>query len=256
MPPQVATKELLPYLPNGHEVVLPGIGHTGSFFAVQPEASSRLINTFFDSGKVDDSLYHPEPVDFTPAKSFGDIAKVFVALALELAMVTVVSLAGMAWRVHKRGHFGRKASAALRSAYPVILGLGGWLLGALIVLATMPSVSIDDDLLVALSVGLPVGLGIYLAWVHRDWPKQGKGLGVAAAVAGALLGAGFGFHVAAGFIALVTAILGAVAGGNLLLILLDMARAGSADDRVAAATAPDTRSASAKPETPAGAAMR
>ena len=93
MPPQVATKELLPYLPNGHEVVLPGIGHTGSFFAVQPEASSRLINTFFDSGKVDDSLYHPEPVDFTPAKSFGDIAKVFVALALALAMVTVVSLA-------------------------------------------------------------------------------------------------------------------------------------------------------------------
>jgi hypothetical protein len=58
------------------------------------------------------------------------------------------------------------------------------------------------------------------------------------------------------FIALVTAILGAVAGGNLMLILLDMARAGSADDRVSAATAPDTRSASAKPETPAGAAMR
>ena len=28
-PPQIATKELLPYLPNGHQVVLPGIGHTG-----------------------------------------------------------------------------------------------------------------------------------------------------------------------------------------------------------------------------------
>jgi hypothetical protein len=65
-------KELLPYLPNVQEVVLPGIGHTATFFAVQPEASSRLINTFFDSGKVDDSLYHPQTVDFTPACSARD----------------------------------------------------------------------------------------------------------------------------------------------------------------------------------------
>jgi pimeloyl-ACP methyl ester carboxylesterase len=256
MPPQVATKELLPYLPNGHEVVLPGIGHTGSFFAVQPEASSRLINTFFDSGKVDDSLYHPEPVDFTPAKSFGDIAKVFVALALALAMVTVVSLAGMAWRVHKQGHFGHKASAALRSAHPVILGLGGWLLGAMIVLATMPSVPVDDDLLVALSVGVPVGLGIYLAWVHRDWVAQKKRLGVAAAVAGALVGAWLGFHAAAGFMALLTAILGAIAGGNLVLILLDMVHAGSAGDQDATDVAVDIESTDVKPEAPMGVGMR
>jgi pimeloyl-ACP methyl ester carboxylesterase len=256
MPPQVATKELLPYLPNGHQVVLPGIGHTGTFFAVQPEASSRLINTFFDSGKVDDSLYHPETVDFTPARSFGDIAKVFVALALALAMVTLVSLLWMAWWVHKRSHFGRKASAALRSAYPIILGVGGWLLGALIVLVTMPGVPVDDELLVALSVGLPVGLGIYLAWVHRDWATQKKGLGLAAAVAGALVGAWLGFHATAGFIALVTAILGAVAGGNLVLILLDMAQAGSAGDRVATGVVADTRSMDVKPEAPTGVGMR
>jgi dihydroxyacid dehydratase/phosphogluconate dehydratase len=43
----------------------------------------------------------------------------------------------------------------LRSAYPIILSVGGWLLGALIVLATMPSVPVDDELLVALSVGWP-----------------------------------------------------------------------------------------------------
>jgi pimeloyl-ACP methyl ester carboxylesterase len=232
MPPQVATKELLPHLPNGHEVVLPGIGHTGSFFAVQQEASSRLINTFFDSGKVDDSLYHPEPVDFTPARSFGDIAKVFVALALALAMVTVASLVWLAWRIRKRGRFGGRASAVLRSAYPIILAVGGWLLGALIVLATMPSIPVDDELLVALSVCLPVGLGLYLAWVHRDWASQKKRLGVAAAVAGALTGAWLGFHATAGLMALATAILGAVAGGNLLLILLDMVRVGPSDDQV------------------------
>ena len=57
----------------------------------------------------------------------------------------------------------------VRSLYPIILGLGGWLLGTLIVLATLPSVPIDDEFLVALSIGVPAGLGIYLAWMHRDW---------------------------------------------------------------------------------------
>jgi hypothetical protein len=126
--------------------------------------------------------------------------------------------------VHKRGHFGRKASAVLRSAYPIILGVGGWLLGALIVLATMPSVPVDDELMVALSVGLPVGLGICLAWMHRDWSAESKGIGLAASVAGALVGGWVGFHATAGLMALVTAILGAVAGANIVLILLDMVR--------------------------------
>jgi pimeloyl-ACP methyl ester carboxylesterase len=250
MPPQVATKELLPYLPNGHEVVLPGIGHTGTFFAVQPENSSRLINSFFEGGKVDDSLYHPEPVDFTPARSFGDIARIFVGLALALTIVTVASLVWMAWWVHKRGHFGRKASPVLRSAYPIILGVGGWVLGALIVLATRPSLPVDDELLVALSVGLPVGLGLYLAWVHRDWSTQSKGVGFAGTVAGALVGAWLGFHAAAGFLALLPAILGAIAGGNLLLILLDMVRLESSGDQVDGGAAADTASVDARPEAP------
>ncbi len=81
-PPQVATKELLPYLPNGHEVVLPGLGHTGSFFAEQPEAGNRLINTFFDSGRVDDSLYKPSRVDFTPSFSPGAIDELLAALSV------------------------------------------------------------------------------------------------------------------------------------------------------------------------------
>ena len=255
-PPQIMTKVLLPSLPNGREVVLPGIGHTGSFFAAQPEASSRLINTFFDTGMVDDSLYQPQTVDFTSASSFGTMAKVFLGLALALATLTVLSLLSMAWWVHKRGSFGSKASAALRSLYPIVPGLGGFLLGALIVLATMPNVPIDDELLVALAVGGPVGLGIYLAWVHRDWTSQSKGMGLAAAVAGALAGAWLGFHATTGLIALVTTILGAVAGANLVLILLDMARARSANSLISADRVRDTPGASSKPKTPSGAGTR
>ncbi len=61
-PPQNATKELLPYLPNGHQVILAGFGHTTSFWTEQTKASTHLINTYFDTGKVDDSLYKPQAV--------------------------------------------------------------------------------------------------------------------------------------------------------------------------------------------------
>lgn len=70
----------------------------------------------------------------------------------------------MARRVHKRGRFGRKSSATLRSLYPIVLGLGGWFLGVLVVITTLPGVPLDHELLAVLSVGLPIGLGIYFAW--------------------------------------------------------------------------------------------
>ena len=52
-----ATRDLLPHLPNGRQVVLSELGHTNSFWTEQPKASTRLLNTFFDTGKVDTSLY-------------------------------------------------------------------------------------------------------------------------------------------------------------------------------------------------------
>ena len=59
-PPQWATRDLLPHLPNGHEVVLENIGHTNDFWTYQPEAGTRLINTYLESGRVDTSLYTPD----------------------------------------------------------------------------------------------------------------------------------------------------------------------------------------------------
>ena len=237
-PPQIMTKELLPYLPNGQQVVLPGIGHTGTFFAVQPQASSRLINTYFDTGKVDASLYQTQTVDFTSASSFGTMAKVFLGLALALATLTVLSLLWMAWWVRKQGRFGTKASAALRSASPIVLGVGGFLLGTLIVLTTLPSVPIDDQLLVALAVGLPVGLGISLAWVHRDWSTKTKTTGLAAAISGALIGAWLGFNATSGLLAIATAIIGAAVGANLILLALDITWHRSNHSRFPAAGGP------------------
>jgi pimeloyl-ACP methyl ester carboxylesterase len=222
-PPQVATKELLPSLPNGHQVVLAGLGHSGSFWTQQPKAGSHLINGFFDGGRIDASQYAPIAVDFTPEVTQTALGKGIAGTMVGLALLAVFSLLWMARRVHRRGRFGRKAGATLRSLYPIVLGLGGWFLGVLIVITTMPGVPLDSELLAALSVGTPIGIGLYFAWVNGAWDAHTKITGFAAALGGALIAAWLGFHATEGLLALVTAIAGASAGGNLALLALDIA---------------------------------
>ena len=240
-PPQVATKQLLPKLPNGHQVVLSGIGHTTSFWTEQREAGSRLVNTFFDSGRVDDSLYEPMSVDFTPEVTQTALGKGFAGSMVGLALLTVLLLLWLARRAYKRG-FGRKAGATLRLLSPIVLGLGGWFLGVLIVLTTMPGIPLDDELLAALSIGVPIGLGAYFAWVKRDWSTMTTITGFAAATGGALVGSWLGFNATEGLLALITTIVGAAAGANLTLVALDIAWDRQALDRVADTIAKETLS--------------
>ena len=236
-PPQWATRDLLPHLPNGHEVVLRDLGHSGDFWTYRPEASTRLVETFLGTGRVDASPYPRNRVDFTPSVGYGAIAEIVLGVMLGLAALTVLSLLWMALRVRWRGAFGRKASVALRSLYALVLGLGGWFLGVLIVVTTMPDTPLDDDLLAGLSVGVPIGLGVYLAWVNGAWSAGSRSTGFAAAVGGALVGAWLGFHATTDLLALVTAIGGAIVGANLLLVLLDVAWDRQGHDRVGAGSA-------------------
>ena len=154
---------------------------------LQPAAGKRLVTTFLDGGTVDDSLYKLATVDFTPAVSHSTIAKIVVGAMLGLAALTVLSLLWMARRVHRRGAYGRKASAALRSVYPIVLGLGGWFLGVLIVLVAFPAVPLDDQP-GSPFVGVPVGFGVYLAWMNGRARLGGFGVSMAGALAGAWLG--------------------------------------------------------------------
>ena len=224
-PPQVATRELMPFLPNGQEVVLAGFGHTGSFFQEQPDAGTHLINEFFATGQVDTSRYRPQTLDFTPSRTFSGIAKVIVGGMLTLATLAVASLILLAWWVHTRRQIGPRAAAVLRSILPIVLGLGGWALAAVVALATMPGVRITSEFLVVMSVAVPIGCGVYWAWVHLDWSRRTKTAGSIAAVGGAIIGAWLGFHATEGLLALVTAIAGAAAGANLPLIVLDVSKA-------------------------------
>jgi pimeloyl-ACP methyl ester carboxylesterase len=234
-PPQWATRDLLPHLPKGRQVVIRNIGHTDDFWAYQPKASSRLINTYFDSGRVDTSLYTDEPVDFTPTLGHGDIAKIVLAVMLAFAALTGLSLL---WLLLRRRPFGRKASATLRSLYALLLGLGGWFAGVLIVLTALPTVPLQDELLGSLSVGAPIGLAVYFAWVNREWSTRTKAIGFAAAAGGALVGAWLGFNVttaAFGLLAPLLAILGAAAGANATVLALDIAWDRQARERFAVA---------------------
>jgi hypothetical protein len=210
----------------------------------QPEAGTHLINTYLASGKVDDSLYSPQPVDFTPEVTQTALAKGIAGAMIGLALLTVISLLWMARRVRKRGGYGRKASATLRSLYPIVLGLGGWFLGVLIVITTMPGVPLDDELLAVLSVGVPIGLGIYFAWVDRHRSSRTRTTGFVAATVGALMGAWLGFNAANDLLALVTSIVGATVGANSVLLVYDIARDWSA--RRLATAAPQRTSAPAE----------
>ena len=219
-PPQAATQELLPSLPNGHQVVLRGFGHSTTIWTEQTAAGTRLINTFLATGRVDDSLYEPQPVDFTPEVAQAALGKGIAGAMVGLAAMTVLSILWMA--VRRKPRFGRKSSALLRTVYPVVLGLGGWFAGVPLVVTAMPETPLDDQRFVTLSVGL----GIYWAWVNRESKMRSRFIGFALGLAGALAGAWLGFHAATDLLALLTAILGSIAGANLTLVLLDVVREG------------------------------
>jgi pimeloyl-ACP methyl ester carboxylesterase len=217
-----ATRELLPHLRNGHQVVLRGFGHTTDFWNNQVRAGNHLITRYLDSGRVDASRYVPQKVDFTPPRRQATLAKMFAGAMLALALVTALSLAWMARRVRTRGRLGRTARVTARSAWAVVLGLGGWSAGALVALVAMPGVPIDAELLIVAGMATPVAAASWLAW--RDPGRAAtKMAGLTAAVAGALIGAWAGFACGTGMLALATTVLGAVAGTNLALIACDIA---------------------------------
>ena len=226
-PPQNATRELLPHLPNGHQVVLPKLGHADDFWAYEPDASTRLIDTYLDSGRVDTSRYTINQLDFTPSTTQERIAEIAVTVFLGFAGLVVLSLLWFGRRLYRGATFGRKTSFVVRSLLPLLLGFGGWCLGVLIALVALPTVPITDATLAVVSIAPPVALAVYTGWFRPAAPRSVAAL---TALTTAALGAWLGYQVphAPGFGA-VTAIIGATLAANLGLIALDIAAPATAD---------------------------
>ena len=221
-PAQNATKELLPHLSNGHQVILSGLGHVDDFDAYEPSASTQLLTTFYATGQVDTSRYTPNVVSFTTSSTQTAIAKDILATMIGFALLAVIWLVVLAIRIRRRGGTGRKTGAWIRSAGPIVFGLGGWFLGALLVLRFWPSRPLDDQLLAVVSIAVPIWLGVYAGWVRTDTPKAMRAKGIGAAGVGAVVGAALGFHVTSGLMALITTIIGAAVVSNLSLLVLDI----------------------------------
>jgi len=102
-PVQFARDELLPSLSNGQHVILSEFGH-GEFLVLQPEASKRLLTSFYDTGVADDSLFTHHPVDFKVGLGYPAMAKIGLA-----AIVLGIVLLAMAVRFIMRKVRRRKA---------------------------------------------------------------------------------------------------------------------------------------------------
>jgi hypothetical protein len=88
-PPQGAD-ELLPYLRNGEQVILEEFGHGNTFWNSQPEARVHLLNTFFDSGEVDSSIYVYQPLEFDVGRGWPGLAKLLLGIVLVLFILLAV----------------------------------------------------------------------------------------------------------------------------------------------------------------------
>jgi len=89
-PSQFAEDELLPYLSKGQHVVVAENGHAEMLWR-QPEASERLLTSFFDTGEADDSLFTYQLWEYNPGLGFPTIAKIILAVgALIVAFILIV----------------------------------------------------------------------------------------------------------------------------------------------------------------------
>jgi pimeloyl-ACP methyl ester carboxylesterase len=221
-PAQNATKELLPHLSNGHQVILSGLGHADDFWYYEPKASTQLLTTFFATGQVDTSRYTANVVSFTPPQSQTAIAKDLLGAMVGVALLAVLWLMGLAIRIRRRGGTGRKTGGWIRSAGPIVFGLGGWFFGALLMLRFWPGQSLDSELLAVVAIAVPIWFGVYAGWVRNDTPKAMRAKGMSAAGVGAVVGAVLGFHESSGLMAVITTIIGAAVMSNLSLLVLDI----------------------------------
>src|SRR5450631_1871604 len=152
-PAQNATKELLPHLPNGHQVILSGLGHVDDFESYEPSASTQLLTTFYATGRVDTSRYTPNKVSFTPPTTQTSVAKDILGVVIGVVVLAALLLLWVALRVRKHGSAGRKTSVLARTIVPVVLGLGGFFGAALVVLTLWPALSLASELLRILAPG-------------------------------------------------------------------------------------------------------
>jgi pimeloyl-ACP methyl ester carboxylesterase len=217
-PARLAT-DLLPLLPHGRQVILPELGHTADFWEYDADAGRRLLNTFYDSGKADDSQFRLRPITFDPGPlSMSTIAMTLVGVTVGGSLLAGTLLTVLTRRA-RRGGYRPRAGMWMRILTPLPLGLGGWFLAVLLDWTLGLDAFLAGAAVVIPAVSAAVGLGAWAAWTRDDRPgRAALAVTLAAAGAGALLGHGAGSTLTAPL----TAIAGAAAAANLALVILEL----------------------------------
>jgi pimeloyl-ACP methyl ester carboxylesterase len=91
---QPTRDKLLSQLSHGRFVQLRDLGHTATFWHSQDQARARLLNTFLDEGRVDDSLYVYQAPVFKVRGLDGFFDRLLLILAAACIAVT-----GLLWLV-------------------------------------------------------------------------------------------------------------------------------------------------------------
>lgn len=97
-PARFARDELLPYLKNGHQVILSEFGHTGDVWGKQRDALNYMLKTFYDTGVVDDSEYTYSPMSFKVGFGYPTIMK----LGLIGAILIILIITSIIWFVVRK----------------------------------------------------------------------------------------------------------------------------------------------------------
>jgi pimeloyl-ACP methyl ester carboxylesterase len=91
-PAECATKEFLPFLKNGKQIILSEYGHVGDVMYLNRENTRRMLTSFYSTGVVDTSMNTYKPMDFNVSWGFPTLAKVAVGTLAVVGTAAVVGI--------------------------------------------------------------------------------------------------------------------------------------------------------------------
>jgi len=96
-PPKYATRELLPYLHNGKQIILSECGHVGDLIYLRKQSTKRIMVSYYNTGIPDTSGVEYAPMDFDVNWSLPSITKTVLITGAVLAAGLI---AGLIWIAH------------------------------------------------------------------------------------------------------------------------------------------------------------
>jgi pimeloyl-ACP methyl ester carboxylesterase len=94
-PAENATTELLPYLPNGRQIILRDYGHVADVWKVDPSGTERIIAGFLRNGVTESAAAVVSPVDFSVRLGFPELGAIIVVTGAVVAAAVVYGITAL-----------------------------------------------------------------------------------------------------------------------------------------------------------------